>query len=138
MKFIVAKIILFSLIPARQIVHPSDLKLGKRIIVVVDDENFEFNNRAKKHLEELKERDISVIFYNKGIAYLNNKIISDRFTKSVKKNIKKIKSTYRLILEGKDGGVKNTYPYETKLNEIVHHIDQMPMRKTEMRKSLKN
>ena len=123
-----------------QIVHLSDLKWEKRIIIIVDDENFEFNNRVKKYQEQFKERDISVVFYNKGIAYLDNKIISDRFSKSVEKKIKKSrKSRYSLILLGKDGRVKNTYPYETKLRaKIFYDIDQMPMRKSEMRKSVKN
>ena len=98
-----------------------------------------FNNRAKKYQKELKERDISIVFYNKGIAYLDNKIISDRFSKSVEKKIKKSrKSRYSLILLGKDGSVKNTYLYETKIKGIFYDIDQMPMRKSEMRKSLKN
>ena len=121
-----------------QIVHLSDLKWEKRIIIIVEDENFEFNNRVKNYQEQFKERDISVVFYNKGIAYLDNKIISDRFSKSVEKKIKSRKSRYSLILLGRDGSVKNTYPYETKLSKIFYDIDQMPMRKSEMRKSLKN
>ena len=121
-----------------QIGHLSDLKWEKRIIIIVDDENFEFNNRAKKYQKELEERDISIIFYNKGIAYLDNKIISDRFSKSVEKKIKSRKSRYSLILVGRDGGVKNTYLYETELRAIFNDIDKMPMRKYEMRKSIKN
>ena len=42
LKFIVVQFFLFSLIPAMQIVHLSDLKWEKRIIIIVDDENFEF------------------------------------------------------------------------------------------------
>ena len=42
---------------------------------------------GKKYQEQFKERDISIIFYNKGITYLDNKIISDRFSKSVEKKI---------------------------------------------------
>ena len=51
-----------------QIVHLNDLKWKKRIIIVVNDENFEFNNRAKKYQRELKERDISIVFFKKGIV----------------------------------------------------------------------
>ena len=58
-----------------QIGHLSDLKWEKRIIIVLNDENFEFNNRAKKYQKEIEERDISIVFYNKGAAYLGNKII---------------------------------------------------------------
>ena len=78
-----------------QIVHLSDLKWKKRIIIVVNDENFKFNNRAKKYQRELKERDISIVFFKKGIAYLDNKIISDRFSNSVEKKIKNIKLFYK-------------------------------------------
>ena len=112
--------------------------MWKRITIVLNYEDLEFNNRAKIYQKELEERDISIIFYNKGIAYLDNKIISDRFSKSVEKKIESRKSRYSLILLGKDGSIKNTYPYETKLSKIFYDIDQMPMRKSEMRKSLKN
>ena len=138
LKFIVLQFFLSSLFYAMQIDHLSDLKWEKRIIIIVDDENFEFNNRVKKYQEQFKERDISVVFYNKGIAYLDNKIISDRFSKSVEKKIKSRKSRYSLILVGRDGGVKNTYLYDTKLRAIFYDIDKMPMRKSEMRKSIKN
>ena len=66
--------------------------------------------QGKKYQKELEERDISIIFYNKGIAYLDNKIISDRFSKSVEKKVKNRKFRYSLILVGRDGGVK-TYIY---------------------------
>ena len=121
-----------------QIGHLSDLKWEKRIIIVLNDENFEFNNRAKKYQKEIEERDISIVFYNKGIAYLDNKIISDRFSKSVERKIKNRNPRYSLILVGKDGGVKNTYLYEAKLRAIFYDIDKMPMRKSEMGKSIKN
>ena len=93
-----------------QIGHLSDLKWEKRIIIIVDDENFEFNKRAKQYQKELEERDLSIVFYNNGIAYLDNKIISDRFSKSVEKKVKNRKFRYSLILVGRDGGVK-TYIY---------------------------
>ena len=121
-----------------QIDHLSDLEWGKRIIIIVDDENFDFKNRAKKYQKEIEKRDISIVFYKKGIAYLDNKIISDRFSKSVENKIKNRKPSHSLILVGKDGGVKNTYLYETKLRAIFYDIDKMPMRKSEMRKSIKN
>ena len=121
-----------------QIGHLSDLKWEKRIIIVLNDENFEFNNRAKKYQKEIEERDISIVFYNKGNAYLGNKIISNRFSKSFEKKIKDRKPRYSLILVGKDGGVKNTYLYETKLRAIFYDIDKMPMRKSEMKKFIKN
>ena len=127
-----------NFIYAMQIDHLSELKWEKRIIIIIDDENFEFNKRAKKYQKELEERDMSIVFYNKGIAYLNDKIISDRFSKSVEKKIKNRESRYSIILVGKDGDVKNTYLYEAKLREIFYDIDKMPMRKFEMRKTVEN
>ena len=127
-----------NFIYAMQIDHLSELKWEKRIIIIIDDERFEFNKRAKKYQKELEERDMSIVFYNKGIAYLNDKIISDRFSKSVEKKIKNRESRYSLILVGKDGDVKNTYLYEAKLREIFYDIDKMPMRKFGMRKTVEN
>ena len=127
-----------NFIYAMQIDHLSELKWEKRIIIIIDDERFEFNKRAKKYQKELEERDMSIVFYNKVIAYLNDKIISDRFSKSVEKKIKNRESRYSLILVGKDGDVKNTYLYEAKLREIFYDIDKMPMRKFGMRKTVEN
>ena len=85
LKLIVVQFFLSSLILAMQTVYLSDLIWEKRIIIILDDENFKFNNRVKKYQEQFKERDISVIFYNKGIAYLDNKIISDDFLNQLKR-----------------------------------------------------
>ncbi len=62
------------------------------------------------------------------------------FSKSVENKIKNIKSYHRLILIGKDGGVKNSYLFETELDKIFYDIDKMPMRRYEvkMRNSIKS
>ena len=123
-----------TFIYAMQIDHLSELKWEKRIIIIIDDEDFKFNKRAKKYQKELEERDMSIVFYNKGIAYLGNKIISNRFSKSVEKKIKDRKSRYSLILVGKDGGVKKKTS-TVSLEEVCSLIDTMPMRRREMRDS---
>ena len=53
---------LTKLITADQIGHLSDLKWKKRIIIIIDDENFNFNKRIKKYQKEIEEREISIIF----------------------------------------------------------------------------
>ncbi len=140
LKFVLIYFFLIKHTIAEQVGHLSDLKWEKRIIIIVDDEPFNFNKRVKKYQKELEEREISIIFFNKSIAYLDNKIISEMFSKSVENKIKNIKSYHRLILIGKDGGVKNSYLFETELDKIFYDIDKMPMRRYEvkMRNSIKS
>ena len=117
---------------ANNMSYLSDFKWKKRIIIIADDDNFDFDKRVKKHQLELEEREISIIFFNKSIAYHNKKITSKRFSRSVGKKIKDINPHHRLILIGKDGGVKNTYLFETELVKIFYDVDRMPMRRYEV------
>ena len=137
LKFILFPFFLHNLILAGDVINLSDLKWKKRTIIIVDDENFDFKRRLKKYQKEIEERDIVLVFYNKSVAYLDNRIISKKFSKSVAIKIKKINSNHQLILLGKDGSIKKTYPFETKITEIFYDIDQMPMRISEMRKKTK-
>ena len=139
---LVRKILLFpfflqNLILAGDVINLSDLKWKKRAIIIVGDENFDFKGRLKKYQKEIEERDIVLVFYNKSVAFLDNRIISKKFSKSVANKIKKINANHQLILLGKDGSVKKTYSFETKITEIFYDIDQMPMRISEMRKKIK-
>ena len=85
LKFLIIYLIITKLNTADQIGHLRDLKWKKRIIIITDDENFNFNKRIKKYQKEIEEREISIIFFNKNIAYLDNKIISKKFSNSVEK-----------------------------------------------------
>ena len=134
MKFLIIYFFLTKLITANQIGHLSDLKWKKRIVIISDDENFSFNKRIKKYQKEIEEREISIIFFNKNIAYLDNKIISKKFSNSVGNKIKNKNPNHRLILIGKDGGVKNSYLFETELEKIFYDVDKMPMRRYEVKK----
>lgn len=134
LKFLIINFFLIKFITADQIGHLGDLKWKKRIIIIAGDENFNFNKRIKKYQKEIEEREISIIFFNKNIAYLDNKIISKKFSNSVEKKIKKINPYHRLILIGKDGGVKNSYLFETELEKIFYDVDKMPMRRYEVKK----
>ena len=134
MKFLTIYLFLIKLITADQIGHLSDFKWKKRIIIITDDENFSFNEKVKKYRREIEDRKISIIFFNKNIAYLENKVISKKFSNSVEKKIKNINPYHRLILIGKDGGVKNSYLFETELEEIFYDVDKMPMRRYEVKK----
>ena len=134
MKFVLIYFFLFKLTIADQVGHLSDLKWNKRIIIIADDESFHFNKRVEKYQKELEEREISIIFFNKNIAYLDNKIISKKFSKSVENKLKNINLYHRLILVGKDGDVKNSYLFETELEKIFYDIDKMPMRRYEVKK----
>ena len=45
--------------------------------------------RLKKYQKEIEERDIVLVFFNKSVAYLDKRIISKKFSKSVASKIKR-------------------------------------------------
>ena len=62
------------------------------------------------------------------------KLFQRSFLIQLKKKIKNINPYRRLILIGKDGGVKNSYLFETELEKIFYDVDKMPMRRYEVKK----
>ena len=70
-------------------------------------------------------------------VFIDLKKMSKRFSRSLFKTIRKANSEDHLLLIGKDGKIKNSYPFEIDLNIIFSDIDRMPMRKYEMGKQNK-
>ena len=59
-------------------------------------------------------------------------------SKTLKESIISLTSQYqidrKMILIGKDGGVKRVFPSSDQIHEVFDLIDTMPMRKIEMRR----
>jgi len=110
-----------------------EFKWKKRILLLIDTKNdlntrnlqlSEFNARSN----EMKERDLVLFVYN-------GKEVLDRYGMLTDINPDNLSygEFQGIILIGKDGGVKFRKKYLVKANEVFDLIDQMPMRRSEMK-----
>ncbi len=109
-----------------------DLKWKNRVLVVVTNDKEEINDLLSVHIIELTEREFVIIQFDGENSYIDDKLMSKRFSHSLKKKLKDIPEEVYLILIGKDGQIKNLYAKNTNLNEIFSDVDKMPMRMNEM------
>ncbi|MGB5480635.1 MAG: DUF4174 domain-containing protein [Eudoraea sp.] len=110
-----------------------EFKWKKRILLLIDTKN-DLNTRNLQlskfnaRYNEMKERDLVLFVYN-------GKEVLDR--DGMLTNINPDNLTYGefqgIILIGKDGGVKFRKKYLVEANEVFDLIDQMPMRRAEMK-----
>ena len=111
----------------------TELKWKKRILLLMDAKNdlHTRNLQLSKfdgQYNEIMERDLVLLVYN-------GKEVLDR--DGMTTNINPDNVTYGefqgIILIGKDGGVKLRKKYIVEANEVFDLIDQMPMRRSEMK-----
>ena len=110
-----------------------EFKWKKRILLLIDTKNdlntrnlqlSEFNARSN----EMKERDLVLFVYN-GKEVLDR----DGMLTDINPDNLSYGEFQGIILIGKDGGVKFRKKYLVKANEVFDLIDQMPMRRSEMK-----
>ena len=112
--------------------HLKDLKWKNRVLVVVTNDKEEINDLITIYNSELTEREFVIIQFDGENSFIDDKIMSKRFSYSLKKKVKDFPEEVHLILIGKDGQIKNLYTKNTNLNEIFSDVDKMPMRMNEM------
>ena len=112
--------------------HLKDLKWKNRVLVVATNDKEEINDLLSVHNIELTEREFVIIQFDGEKSYIDDKLMSKRFSHSLKKKLKDIPEEVYLILIGKDGQIKNLYAKNTNLNEIFSDVDKMPMQMNEM------
>ena len=110
-----------------------EFKWKKRILLIIDTNNdlpvrdLQVSKFISRH-EEMEERDL-VLFVCTGKEVLD--------VDGLKTNVDPQKISYGefqgVVLIGKDGGVKLRKKFFVEPNEIFHLIDQMPMRRSEMK-----
>jgi len=120
----------------KSINHLSDLKWKNRVLVVVTNDKAEINDLITIYNIELTEREFVIIQFDGENSFIDDKLMSKRFSYSLKKKVKDIPEEVHLILIGKDGEIKNTFTKNTDLNEIFSEVDKMPMRMNEMRRKI--
>lgn len=111
----------------------SSFKWEKRLVIIVDTiEKNASSNQIKlftKSPEELKERDILLFYYD-------GKNLLDTSGKNTDLHLPEgmFQRDSELILIGKDGSIKMRSPIPIDPKEVFQTIDQMPMRRSEIKK----
>ena len=127
-------IMMGTLITLENIDHINDLKWKNRVLVIESDEDIDFSTKINLFKSEFDERDFIIIYINEQNSFINNRRMSNYFTRSVLKKIKSFESKSCFYLIGKDGQVKNAYSSLFEIEKIFSDVDKMPMRKFEVRK----
>ena len=127
-------IMMGTLITLENIDHINDLKWKNRVLVIECDEDIDFSTKINLFKSEFDERDFIIIYINEQNSFINNRRMSNYFTRSVLKKIKSFESKSCFYLIGKDGQVKNAYSSLIEIEKIFSDVDKMPMRKFEVRK----
>ncbi|MDK8463458.1 DUF4174 domain-containing protein [Marinobacter sp. SS13-12] len=111
----------------------SDYQWKNRLILVqAADENASEIETLRSAWAEVDDRDI-VWFVNTGSDVVSNqKALSSRLESDVKALLEESRSDERVLLIGKDGGIKSRES-SLDLHTIFRRIDAMPMRIREMR-----
>ena len=112
-----------------------DLKWKYRILVLNQSDTI--NNKKKEHRYnlDLEDRDLLVIYLRDGKALLEQERLSSNFFKSLKRKVKDYDG--RAILIGKDGSIKHVYSLDIDYSKIFYDIDQMPMRRFQLKRQSK-
>ena len=116
--------------------HLKDLKWKNRVLVVVTNDKEEINGIIKIHNIELTEREFVIIQFDGENSFIDDKLMSKRFSYSLNKKVKDLPKEVHLILIGKDGEIKNFYTKNISLKETFSEVDKMPMRMNEMRRKI--
>jgi len=83
---------------------------------------------------EVEDRDLVVFeILERGQSRMNTAHLDQEAVDSIRKRLAVPQSTFRVILIGKDGGMKLERDDQVGLEEIFERIDSMPMRKNEIR-----
>jgi hypothetical protein len=127
---------MFSFLSVNQINDINDLKWNNRVLIIAYSHSIDFSKKINAMIEEFDERNFIIVHIKDKNTFIDNTKMSKSFSDSILKKIKSINKKQFLILLGKDGHVKNTYPEGTQIEKIFSDVDKMPMRKYEI--ELKN
>ena len=129
--------LIMNVVSIDRIEHISDFKWNNRLLVIINDGKIDIEKKISRYKTEFFERDMVIVEVDEKNVFIDHKKMSKRFSRSLFKTIRKANSEDHLLLIGKDGKIKNSYPFEIDLNIIFSDVDRMPMRKYEMGKQNK-
>ena len=129
--------LIMNVVSIDRIEHISDFKWNNRLLVIINDGKIDIEKKISRYKTEFFERDMVIVEVDEKNVFIDHKKMSKRFSRSLFKTIRKANNEHHLLLIGKDGKIKNSYPFEIDLNIIFSEVDRMPMRKYEMAKQNK-
>ena len=112
-----------------------DFKWKYRVLVLNQVDTINFKRKEQKYNLDFKDRDLLVIYLRDGKALLQQKRLSSNFFKFLKRKVKDYDG--RAILIGKDGSIKHVYSLDVDYSKVFYDIDQMPMRRFELKRQSK-
>ena len=112
-----------------------DLKWKYRVLVLNQVDTINYKKKEQGYNFDLEDRDLLVIYLMDGKALLGQKRLSSNFSKSLKRKVKDYDG--RAILIGKDGSIKHVYSLDIDYSKIFYDIDQMPMRRFQLKRRSK-
>ena len=112
-----------------------DLKWKYRLLVLNQVDTINYKKKEHGYNFDLEDRDLLVIYLRDGKALLGQKRLSSNFFKSLKRKVKGYDG--RAILIGKDGLIKHVYSLDIDYSKIFYDIDQMPMRRFQLKRRSK-
>ena len=84
-------IMMGTLITLENIDHINDLKWKNRVLVIESDEDIDFSTKINLFKSEFDERDFIIIYINEQNSFINNRRMSNYFTRSVLKKLNLLK-----------------------------------------------
>ena len=111
---------------------------NRLLLIFAPDVNDEFFQKLQGEIIAQKagveDRDLVVFeIFERGQSRMNTAHLDQEAVDSIRKRLAAPQSTFRVILIGKDGGMKLERDDQVGLEEIFERIDSMLMRKNEMR-----
>ena len=113
----------------------------KRVLLVsaqdAEDSNLKrLTNEIDRTIDEFEDRDmVLVTLLDAGHAAAGERKLDRAEVDTVRKDVGIADDSFSVLLLGKDGGIKLRSDTPTALNDIYALIDEMPMRRQEMRRS---
>tara|TARA_B100000287_G_C20444282_1_gene706883 strand:+ start:74 stop:487 length:414 start_codon:yes stop_codon:yes gene_type:complete len=128
--------LMINLFTIRETNHINDLKWKNRVLIIKNHNKNNFSEKINSFEKELYQRDFVIVHMKEDYAFIDDSKMPEKFTKSIVKKIKNISFSKCIILIGKDGQIKNTYPLEISIEKIFSDVDRMPMRRYEMKSEI--
>ena len=121
-----------NIIVANQFSHIDDLQWENRLLIIRND-GLKVLKKIEYHKDGFDERDFIIVSIKAKDVFIDKELTSRLFSKSVLKKIQKSSDEHNIILIGKDGDIKEHYKPKVMIESIFFDVDQMPMRKYEVR-----
>jgi len=121
--------------------NPADFQWENRILIVIANQESDslFTQQLsnfKGNEEGLRERDLITFFlFRNGVSRLNEQPLHPSSAEEILEQYGSDQPDFRLLLIGKDGGIKLREKAPVSVEDIFGLIDSMPMRQREMREN---